>query len=189
MIYLLVLIFFFLYSISLFIIKNYLLFIITFIFNIIISLILHIPIKKHISTIKKNLLFILFIFICNILFTNLNDTIKIIIRLFLIIDYTYIMNYYFNPTKLKIAFNYLFYPLKIFKIDTNSLTLIVAIALAFIPILIDEATIIKLSLKSKGLEFSFKNVVTRPHIFLITYLNSLFDRLEELEKSLIIKAY
>ncbi len=99
------------------------------------------------------------------------------------------MNNYFTPSTLKEAFTYLLAPLRIFKVNTNNLTLIISISLAFIPIMIDEATIIKYSLKSKGFAFNFKNVITRPQIFLITYLNSLFNRIDELERSLIVKGF
>ncbi len=99
------------------------------------------------------------------------------------------MGCYFNPTSIRIAFKYLLYPLKIFKIDVDNLTLIIAISLAFIPILIDEAKMIKLSLRNKGFDFKLSNLITRPHIYLITFLNGIFDRLDELEKSLTIKAY
>ena len=125
----------------------------------------------------------------NMLFSDLKSSLIVGLRLFLVIDYTYIMGYFFNPTSIKQAFYYLLYPLKIFKIDIDSLTLIIAIAIAFIPILIDEGKMIKLSLKSKGMEFNLKNLILRPHIFLITYFNNLFERLDELEKSLIVKGY
>lgn len=180
---------FFLYSILLFFINNYFIFLIIFIFNIIISIFIKIPLIKHLYIIKKNLLFIIFIFICNIIFNPLNVSIIISIRLFLIIDFTYIINNYFNSSKLQIAFNYLLTPLKLFNIDTNKLSLIISISLALIPVLRDETISIKYSLKSKGFEFNLKNAITRPSLFLITYLNNLFDRLNDLEKALIVKAY
>lgn len=189
MIYFLVLIFFFIYSFILFLINNIYFLCLIFIFNFIISLIIGVSLKKHLKVLIKNIIFIIFIVICNILFNDLYSSLKVGLRLFLAIDYTYIMGYYFNPTSIRTAFKYLFYPLKIFKIDLDSLTLIVAISLAFIPILIDEVRMIKLSLQSKGFDFNFSNLITRPHIYLITFLNSIFDRLDELEKSLIIKAY
>lgn len=189
MIYFLILIFYFIYSFILFLINNLYLLCLIFIFNFIISLIIGVSIKKHFKVLIHNLTFIAFIIICNILFTEINSSLKVGLRLFLAIDYTYIMGNYFSPSSIRIAFKYLFYPLKIFKIDIDSLTLIIGISLAFIPILIDEAKMIKLSLKSKGFDFKFSNVVTKPHIYLITFLNGIFDRLDELEKSLIIKAY
>ena len=189
MISFLILLLFFVYSTLIFLIDNLYLLLLVFIFNIIISIIFKISFKNHIKVIKNNLIFIIFIIVCNILFSDIITSLKIGIRLFLAIDYTYIMSNYFDSTKIRIAFKYLFYPLKTFKIDIDSLTLIIAISLAFIPILIDEAKLIKLSLKSKGLDFNLISVITKPHIYLITFINNLFDRLDELEKTLIIKAY
>lgn len=123
------------------------------------------------------------------LFDNIDTSLKVGIRLFLAIDYTYIIGRFLTPTKIRIAFKYLFYPLKIFKMDIDNLTMIIAISLAFIPILIDEAKMIKLSLRSKGFNPSLISLITKPHIYLITFLNNLFDRLDELEKTLFIKAY
>ena len=48
---------------------------------------------------------------------------------------------------------------------------------------------IKIALGVKGLAFNFKNLITRPHIYLITFLNGLFDRLDDLEKSLSLKGF
>ena len=189
MIYFLVLIFFFIYSILLFLINNIYILGVIFIFNYIVSLIIKIPLKKHIKFLKNNILFIIFIILCNIVFSDINSSLKVGIRLFLVIDFTYIMGSYFDSTKIRSAFRYLLYPLKFFKIDIDNLTLIVAISLAFIPILSDEVNMIKLSLKSKEFEFKFSNLITKPHIYLMTFLNSLFDRLDELEKSLMTKAY
>ena len=189
MIHFLILLFFFIYSILLFLINNIYILGIVFIFNFIIAFIIKTPFQKHIRFLKNNFLFIMFIIVCNILFSDIESSLKVGIRLFLVIDYTYSMGNYFDSTKIRFAFRYLLYPLKFFKIDIDNLTLIIAISLAFIPILSDETSMIKLSLKSKGLEFKFSNLITKPHIYLMTFLNCLFDRLDELEKSLIIKAY
>ncbi len=189
MIYFLNLIFFFIYSILLFFVSNIYILGLVLLFNFIVSLILKITLKNHFKIIRKNLVFIMFIIICNLFFSNIHLALLVGIRLFLVIDYTYIMGCYFDSTKIRIAFKYLLYSLKLFKINIDNLTLIIAIALAFIPILVDEAQMIKLSLRSKGFEFNFKNLVTKPHIFVITFLNNLLDRLDELDKSLNTKAY
>lgn len=189
MIEFLILLLFFIYSMAIFLINNIYILLFVFIFNLIISLIFKVPLNKHIKVIKNNIIFVIFIVLCNILFSDINSSLKVGIRLFLAIDFTYIIGVYFNPTKIRIAFKYFFFPLKLFKIDIDSLTLIIAISIAFIPILIDELTMIKLSLRSKGIDFKFISIITKPHIYLMTFLNNLFDRLDELEKTLIIKAY
>ena len=110
-------------------------------------------------------------------------------KLFLAINFTYTISVLLPISKISEGFYYLFYPLKLFKINIKDLSLIISISLTFIPILSDEALNIRYSLLSKGFDFSLKNVLTKPHIFLITYLNSLFDRIEALEKALLMKAY
>ncbi len=189
MIYFIILLFFFIYSFGLFFIDHIYFLDLILIFNFIISFIVGISLKKHGKFLLKNILFISFIIICNILFSDVVSSFKVGFRLFLAIDYTYIMGYYFNPTRIRIAFHYMVYPLKLWKVDIDSLTLVIAISLAFIPILIDEAGMIRLSLKSRGVDFKIYSLIIRPHIYVITFLNNLFDRLDELEKSLIIKAY
>ncbi len=184
-----ILILFFIYSCLLFSIDCFMILFILFIFNFIISIIIRIPIKKHFIVFKKYIIFVLFIIICNLLFSNIISSLKVGIKLFLAIDMTYIIGTYFNNDKIRLAFKYLFYPLKIFKVDIDNLTLIISISLAFIPILSDEIRMIKLSLNSKGVKFNLFYLATKPHIYLITFLNNLFNRLDDLEKTLTIKAY
>lgn len=189
MISFLLLIFLFIYSVSIFLINNFYILLLIFIFNLIVSFIFKVKIKDHINLLKNNLIFITFIIICNILFSPIKESLLVGLRLFLVIDYTYIMGSYFNSENIREAFYYLLYPLKIFKINISELTLIIAIALSFIPIFTDELRMIKSSLKSKGFEFNLKNALTKPHIYTITFLNNLFDRVDELEKSLITKGF
>ena len=114
MIYFLVLIFFFIYSFFLFLIDNIYFLILIFIFNILVSFIVGVKLKNHFKVLKNNFLFVLFIVLCNLLFSDKIESIKVGIRLFLAIDYTYIMGNYFDSNSIRIAFKYLFYPLKIF---------------------------------------------------------------------------
>ena len=62
--------------------------------------------------------------------------------------------------------------------------MIIAISLSFIPVFIDEIQIIKMSLLSMGLKFNIKNVVTKPHVFIISFVNGIFDRVFEIENYL-----
>lgn len=189
MIYFLILMFFFIYSALLFLIENFYILGFIFIFNLVVSLLVKIPLKRHFKVITSNILFVIFITLCNLLFSNTFESIKVGVRLFLVIDYTYIMGCFFDEMTLRMAFRYLLYPLKIFKANIDNLTLIIAVSLTFIPVLRDEALMIKYSLKSKGFDFKFKNLIKRPHIYVITFLNGLFDRIDELEKTLKLKAF
>ncbi len=188
MIYSLGLILFLFYSIFIFLIDNIIILSLLFIINTII-LLFKTNLKRYLKVLKLNFFIIFFIFICNFIFGDLKLAFLTSFKIYLVINTTYILGTIYTPIKIADSFYYLLIPLKIFKIDIKELSLIIAIALQFIPILSDEAKTIKLALLSKGLEFNFKNIITRPHIYLTTYLNSLFNRIEELELSLKTKGY
>ena len=189
MINMFILISFFILSILIFVVNNYAILLTFLLFDFIILLLLKINVNKLLKFLYKNALFVLFIFICNLLFSTLNIAILTSLKLFIAINLTYTISQIIPISKISEGFYYLFYPLKIFKINTKDLSLIISISLTFIPILINEATNIKYSLISKGFEFNIKNVLTRPHIFLITYINNIFDKVDALEKTLLMKAY
>lgn len=189
MISMLILICFFILSILIFVIDNYFILLAIILLNAIILFLLKVSFNKILKLLYKNILFILFIFVCNILFTNLDMAIITSFKLFIAINITYTISVLLPISKISEGFYYLFYPLKVFKINIKNISLIISIALAFIPILINEAKDIKNSLISKGFSFSIKNVFTKPHIFLITYFNNIFDRIDELEKTLLMKGY
>lgn len=176
-----ILILFFLYSIILFFISNYYIFLSILILNLFLLIILKINIKKYLSFLKKNILFIVFIFILNLLFSNLNYSLIYSIRLFLVLNMSYIISYYFNYSKIVTGFYYLFYPLKIFKINPKDISLIISISLTYITIFIEEIKNIKLALKSMGFELNIKNALTKPHIYLIVFINNLLNRVEEID--------
>ena len=185
----LILLFFFTYSFALFFINSFYLLALVLVFNIFIAIFLRVPLRPHLKFLKSSLFFVLFITLCNLVFNTPLSALRVGLRLFLVIDFTFLISHYFSTTRIRLAFRYLLSPLRLFHIDVDRLTLIIAIALAFIPILADEARLLKFSLKSKGFAFSLRNLFTRPHIYLITFLSNLFNRLDDLERSLLLKAY
>lgn len=189
MINMFILIIFFITSVLIFIINDYLILLGILLLDLIILLLLKTKIKDILKLLYKNILFVFFIFVCNILFTSLNIAIMTSLKLFIAISLTYTVSRLIPISKISEGFYYLFYPLKLFKVNIKNLSLIISIALTFIPILIKEASDIKYSLLSKGFSFNLKNVLTKPHIFLITYFNNIFDKVEALEKALLMKGY
>jgi energy-coupling factor transport system permease protein len=111
------------------------------------------------------------------------------LKLFNAIVFAYTISRLMPISQISEGFYYLFYPLKLFKVNIKNLSLIISIAITFIPIMSNEASEIKKSLISKGFNFNIKNVFTKPHIFLVTYFNNLFNKVDELEKALLMKGY
>lgn len=189
MIYSIGLVLFLLYSVLVFLIDSCIILSLLFVLNIMGFLIVKVKLKKYLKVLKMNFFIIIFIFLFNLVFGDLKLALLTSFKIYLVISTTYLFGYMYNPVKIADSFYYLLSPLKLFKVDTKELSLTIAIALAFIPILSDEAKNIKMALLSKGMDFNLKNVITRPHIYLITYLNSLFSRIDELELSFKMKGY
>lgn len=189
MINMLLLILFFAFSIIIFMINNYYILLLFLLLNIIVLFITKTSIKSIFKLLYKNIIFVLFVFGCNLLFTSLDVAIMTSLKLFIAIVLAYTVSKLMPISKIAEGFYYLFYPLKLLKIDIKSIPLIISIALTFIPIMTHEAIEIKKSLISKGFKFNIKNVFTKPHIFLITYFNNIFNKVDELEKSLLMKGY
>lgn len=187
--YTIIIILFFAYNFLLFFINNIdILYILTFT-NLLLLIITKTKIKKYLKFILTTLSFITIILIFNTIFLGIYEGIKISIKLLLAVTATYIITNNISKNNFTEGFYYLLYPLKLFKADIKNLSLTITVALTFIPILSDEAKNIKLALLSKGLKFNLKNVLTRPHIFLLTYLNCIFKKVDDLELALKSKGF
>ncbi len=189
MINMILLLLFFFINMLLFLIEGGIVLFIVCLFEFGILLYLKLNLKKCVLFMVKNMMFILVIFLCNLLYSDISSSFLVSLKLFLALTLTYIISNLLTMNDFSEGFYYLLFPLKIFGINIRHLSLIIMIAFSLIPILQDEAKSIKKALQSKGFGFTFKNVITRPHIYLIAYLNGLFDRIDELEKSLLIKGF
>lgn len=188
MIYTLLLLAFFIYSFVLFFIDSFWILGSILLINLLL-IIWQSDLKKYLKSLKGIVPFILFIFVCSILFSSLTDSLLVSLRLLIALHTTILISKILSTDRITLAFYYLFYPLKLFKINTRDLSLSITITFTFLPILIDEAKDIKLALQSKGFDFNFKNILTKPQVYIITFLNNLFNRIEELEKALMAKAF
>ncbi|WRN52526.1 energy-coupling factor transporter transmembrane component T [Staphylococcus aureus] len=105
------------------------------------------------------------------------------LRLIGIVMIATIMTLSTSPIDLTDAFERLLAPLKMFKLPVHQLSMIMSIALRFIPTLMDELDKIILAQKSRGSEISSGNIATRIKSFiplLVPLFISAFQRAEEL---------
>lgn len=80
-------------------------------------------------------------------------------------------------------------PLKIFKVNTREIGIMVSISISFIPILQKEVQDLKFSLLSKGFRLNFKNMVKHPDVIFVPLITSIINRTSEIEYSMISKGY
>lgn len=189
MIYAFLLILFFIYSTFIFFINSLLVLILLFLINVILFLGLNITFKRKINILKNNILFIIFIFLCNLIFCTLDIAFVTAFKILIVLILTFTISIVLTPSKFTEGIHTLLTPLKIFRINTKDIALIITIAIEFIPILSYQASEINKALLSKGFKFNIKNCFLKPHVYLITYLNGIFEQTSELEKSLIMKAF
>lgn len=176
-----ILIIFLIFSLLIYYINN--IFIISSLF--LITLFSLIILKIKLKCFKHLLVLTLITVIINLFFLDFNNSILIGLRLFIIYFLTLIICNYMSCQDISNSLSNLFF----FTKKKSSIKIIIAISLSLIPILIDEVKNIKNTLISKNFAFSFKNILKRPNIYLNTYLNNIFIRIKELEKTLTSRNY
>lgn len=177
------------FTLVVFIIYNTGIFFITNWYILLGLVILELIIARFNQFLWRNLGFIFLVMLLNLIYAGLEPTLLFGTRLFLAVEATYIISRFFTPTEFAHGFCLLLSPLRLFRVNLKELEIMLTIALTFVPILSREARNIKQSLRAKGFAFNFRNVFTRPQIYLVAYINSMFDRIETVELALRAKGY
>lgn len=180
---------FIIYTSLIFFIKEYYLLAGSLIINIILMFILKINIKKASLFILKLLPFILFTAIFNLIFGDVKLSTLVSLRLILVCNITYVFSCKMTPKKIQYGVEKILSPLKIFKINTRDIGVMVSISLSFIPILQKEIQNLKYSLISKGFNLNLKNLIKKPNYILVPLLTSVIKKTAEIEQSMISKGY
>lgn len=125
---------------------------IIFVFELIIYLVSNIPIKIILKNILSIKYLIIFILILNVLTgTSISATFSLILKIIGITFSTSIFVLTTTTKKILGGLNQLLYPFSKLGIKTHVLSLIISLALRFIPISLEEASRIMKSLKARGL--------------------------------------
>lgn len=177
------------YTIAVFFIKSYYIIAIIAICNIFLMIILKENIKRAIISILKLMPFIIFTSGINMIVSGVSYGMLIGIRLILVCNMTYIFAKKMTPQKMQYVLETILKPLKIFKIDSKEIGIIVCIGIAFIPILQKEIIDLKYALKAKGFNPNFRNIIKKPNYILAPLITSIVKRVGEIEMSLLSKGY
>ncbi len=184
------LVLFILYTLVIFQIKNNMITMVCLGVQIVLLFVLKVNRKKFISNFRSIVPLLFFTIIFNVIFNgDYLEPLIIAVKILIVWGATSILSQKIPTIVLASAVSNLLYPFKFLGLDLKEVTLIITIAISFIPILGKELSEIKNSLKAKNFEFSFRNLLTRPQIFIATYINSVFNRIDEIEKSLMAKAF
>lgn len=154
--------------------------------NILLHFIFKISPKKALKNLFKIFFLIIIIFLFNLIFDNLINSLIVSYKVLIVANGAFIFSKVITPTRLANGFKQLFLPLKLFKVDTNSLALMLTIALNFIPIISYDITTLKQTLKARNVKLNLKTLFTQSHLLFVMFFANLFKRVDDLE--LVIRA-
>lgn len=182
-------IFFLLYVISIFFIKNNIALIGALIINIVLILIYKINLKKLLNSLSKISIFVLITALINVFVVDINYAIIIGIKLILVCSITYIFSTTLSYMEFATVIEILSYPLKLIGVNPKDIGLLITIALSFIPILKEELSRIKYVLLVKGFKINTINILKNTNIIFKPLFVSIMERINEIEYSLKSKGY
>jgi energy-coupling factor transporter transmembrane protein EcfT len=180
---------FIIYTALIFCINDYKIIAIIAIINVILMIIGKIKFTEAGKALIKLVPFIILIILINIILDSIQTAILIGIRLALVCNVTYTFTKNFTPRQLSMSIENLLTPLKVFHVNTRDIGIMISIAVAFIPILKDEAEKIKYSLQSKGFNTNGINMIKNINLLLVPLIVSIFKRVDHIENGLKSKGY
>lgn len=157
------------------------------------DLLLWLIFAKHIPKMLKNALkmsiFAILIFLLNLIFYDVISSLIIAWKLMIVCCFVLVFGKAFSKTQIAAGFSQLFYPLKIFKVDTEALSLTVTLALSFLPVLAASARALTKSLKARGFKLNLRSAFSQPHIILMVFFSDIFRRIDTIELTFRSRGY
>lgn len=155
------------------------------IINLTLMIIIKINFKKAMINLMKYMPFILITFVFNLILDNCINATWMAIKLILVCNVTYIYSKTTTVAQTAKTIRALCKPLKIFKVNTEEIEVLVSISLSMVPVLKKEYIEIKEACKAKNIKFNLKNM----RIILSKILFSTIKRVNEVDESLVEKGY
>ena len=173
------------YATGIFFLPNNKFIILFAIFNLFIVIINKLHPKKIVTKSMQVLPFIVFTFIINCMLDSVYNALWIGLKLFIVCNITIIYSETTNALCIADTIKAICFPLKIFKVNTDDIKVMVCISLSVIPILKKDLYELKEACKSKNITLNVKNM----KIILAKFFLSLISKVNEIEESLIAKGY
>ena len=197
------------YIVALFVADNWVSYLLVLGFLITVIAISSIPLKSIVRGMKPLLMILIFTGILNIFFTT-GDTLLVsfwviniylegiiravfmMARILMLITGTFLMTYTTSPIALTDGLESLLSPLKKIKLPVHELSMMMCIALRFIPTLIEETDKIMSAQKARGADFETGNILQRVKALvpiLVPLFISAFRRADELATAMECRCY
>lgn len=176
---------FLIYTILIFFTNSYKYLLLYSFINVTIMIFAKIKFIKALINLLNISVFILFTAFINYFTSGIYQALEVAWKLFIVCNITYTFSNILSPVEIAYTIEKLLYPLKIFKIKPKDISLIICIAIAFIPILTNEINQTIYALKSKGVKLKLNNL----NLVFKPICVSILQRTNEIELSLNAKSY
>ncbi len=187
---------------------NFFIYALLLIFIYVLMRISHIKLKTLFKSLKAMWVMILFLLIINVLMPStgpyfdifgfklyhnaIYNTLYIVIRLVMMIALTMILTTSTKPLDLTYALEWLLHPLKYIKVPVHEISMIISLALRFIPTLLEETERIMKAQSSRGVDFEqgkLKDKIRAIVSLIIPLFISAIQRSEELANAMEARGY
>ena len=198
-----------LYIVTVFFIRDYVMYAAMFLFIIALTLIAKIPLRVLLRTVRTIVFLVLVTSIINLFFTSgevlwvhwkfikiykegVEHAIKLALRLILLMLFPSLLTLTTTPMELTDALESLMKPLKLIKVPVHAIALIMSIALRMIPILMEETNKIMLAQKARGAAFDTGGALKKAKAMvpvLVPLFVGAFRRADELALAMDARCY
>ena len=197
------------YIVGLFVASSWISYAVMLVFLVTVIAISTIPVKNILRGLKPLIFILVFTGILNLLFTDTGNVLVsfwvititddgliraffMMARILMLISGTFLLTYTTSPIALTDGLEKLLSPLKVIKVPVHELSMMMCIALRFIPTLIEETDKIMCAQKARGADFETGNLLQRAKALvpiLVPLFISAFRRADELATAMECRCY
>ena len=197
------------YIVALFMASGFVSYLLMFAFLVVVIKVSTIPVKSILKGMKPLVMILIFTGLLNLFFTQegtllvdvwviriysggLSRAVMMMARIMMLITCTFLLTYTTSPIALTDGLEQLMNPLKAIKVPVHELSMMMCIALRFIPTLIEETDKIMCAQKARGADFENGSLMDRAKALipiLVPLFISAFRRADELATAMECRCY
>ena len=197
------------YIVGLFVASSWISYAVMLVFLVTVIAISTIPVKNILRGLKPLIFILVFTGLLNLLFTDTGNVLVsfwvititddgliraffMMARILMLISGTFLLTYTTSPIALTDGLEKLLSPLKVIKVPVHELSMMMCIALRFIPTLIEETDKIMCAQKARGADFETGNLLQRAKALvpiLVPLFISAFRRADDLATAMECRCY
>lgn len=157
--------------------------------NFILVVVFKLKFNKMLRCFLKSLVFVGMVFAFNLIFDTFVNSLIVAWRLEIVTLGAFVFSCVVTPSRLSEGFCQLLYPLKVFKVNINDVSLMLVVAFNFIPIISRDVTALKQTLKARNVKLNLKTFFTQSHLLFVMFFAGIFKRVDELEQVVLARGY